>query len=208
MRMVGQRADRGMSSMADGTTVAVVLAAGEGTRFEGAAHKLVSAFRGRPVVVWAVEAAIASGLATVVVEGAVGLATTLDDAGLRDHVTLVRNERWVQGQAGSLTRGVEAAGTAGADAVVVGLGDQPMVEAEAWRLVAASDRTFPIAVATYDGERRNPVRLDRAVWDLLPSEGDEGARSLIRRRPDLVMEVPCPGQPADIDTVEDLRRWS
>jgi molybdenum cofactor cytidylyltransferase len=193
----------------DGGTVAVVLAAGEGTRFAGSGHKLLTAFRGRAVVVWAIEAALAAGLdATVVVEGAVALEPALDDAGLGGRVTLVRNARWAEGQAGSLARGVEAAQSTGAHAVVVGLGDQPLVEAEAWRLVASAAGDAPIVVATYDGERRNPVRLDRAVWDLLPSEGDEGARSLIRRRPELVMEVPCPGHPADIDTVEDLRRWS
>jgi molybdenum cofactor cytidylyltransferase len=194
--------------MTGGASVVVVLAAGEGSRFEGDDHKLSSDFRGRPLVVWAVEAAVVSGLATVVVEGAVSLAATLDEAGLADRVTLVRNERWAEGQAGSLARGVEAATALDAGAVVVGLGDQPLVEAEAWRLVAAAPGEAPIAVATYDGQRRNPVRLDRSVWGLLPSEGDEGARSLIRGRPDLVMEVPCPGNPADIDTVEDLRRWS
>lgn len=178
------------------STAAVVLAAGEGSRFAGDTHKLLAPFRGRTVIDWVLDAA--GGLdELLVVTGAVELPLP---PGARE----VRNERWAEGQATSVQAALAAA--EGHDAVVVGLGDQPLVPAEAWRLVAAS--TSPIAVATYAGRRRNPVRLARDVWSLLPVEGDEGARSVIAARPDLVAEVACPGDPADVDTQEDLATWS
>jgi CTP:molybdopterin cytidylyltransferase MocA len=179
----------------------VVLAAGAGRRFSGEHHKLHTEVGGRPLHRWAIDAAVEAGLGPVfVVTGAVEL-------DLPEPVVGVPNPRWEEGIATSLQAGIGAAREAGCDAVVVGLADQPGVVAEAWQLVAAADAT-PLAVATYDGERGNPVRIAATAWDELPTSGDEGARLLLRRCPELVSEVPCPGSPDDVDTVEDLRRWS
>lgn len=179
------------------TTAAVILAAGGSTRFADR-QKLLAPFRGRPLISWAVDAAVASGLDdVVVVAGGVQLP-------LPQGIRTVVNPNWSAGQATSLRAGLAAC--ARHEAVVVGLGDQPLVLSESWRAVARS--SAPIAVATYRGRRRNPVRLAREVWPLLPTTGDQGARVLMRTRPDFVTEVPCAGVSADVDTVEDLKRWS
>ena len=179
------------------TTAAIVLAAGAGHRFAGGA-KLLASFRGRPLVAWAAAAAVEAGLdETIVVVGE----TSLTDA-LPGGLTVVSNADVAGGIATSLRMGVRAASASRHDAVVVGLGDQPLVPATAWAAVAASPS--PLAVATYEGRRRNPVRLARSVWPLLPLRGDDGARVLLRARPDLVVDVPCSGDPTDVDTVADL----
>lgn len=183
-------------------TGAVLLCAGGGSRFvtPGSEHKLLAPFRGKPLVSWALEQAVAAGLdATIVVTGAVDLAH-LVPAG----VARVDNPAWRDGIATSLQCAIGEARRLGLGSVVVGLGDQPLVPAAAWRAVASS--AAPVAVATYAGARRNPVRLASEVWGYLPISGDEGARALMRARPDLVAEVPCPGDPFDADTVQDFAR--
>jgi molybdenum cofactor cytidylyltransferase len=183
--------------------LAVVLAGGGGSRFAGPGHKLLAERDGRSVVEHAVAAAREALGEVLVVTGAVQLPSAVT---AMPGVRVVHNPRWADGQATSLATAIELAeGDDAIDAVVVGLGDQPDITAESWRRLAAS--TAPIAIATYDGRRRNPVRLHRSIWRLLPTTGDEGARALTRLRADLVEEVPCNGSPGDIDTLEDLLRW-
>lgn len=197
----------------------IVLAAGAGTRFRDVGHKLTAVLPAtserpaEPVVARALAAARSAGLGPVVVVTGMLTAADLDLADQpassgRAEVITVHNHDWQAGQMTSVRAGLSVAGFHGSDVAVVGLGDQPGVRPSAWRAVAAAaDPTTPIAVATYAGRRGNPVALHRTMWDELPSGGDEGARSLMRLRPELVVEVPCSGSPTDIDTAEDLRRW-
>lgn len=195
----------GPGSGSGGGVGAVVLAAGGGSRFGTSEHKLLTPFRGRPLVAWAIEAAMAAELdAVVVVSGAVPLGHLVRQlAGTA--VEVVVNDRWAIGQASSLRVGLEWCAGRGLGAAVVGVADQPLVGASAWRAVAGATHA-PVVAATYGGRRRPPVRLERSVWPLLSDQGDEGARALMRRRPDLVGEVACVGDPADVDTVDDLLR--
>lgn len=186
------------------STVAVLLAAGAGSRFEGPAHKLTARLpNGRTLIEHTVATALAAAIGPVlVVVGAI-------DLDVPDGAEIVRNPRWAEGQASSLQAAVAEARRRAAAALVVGLADQPGIPAEAWRRVAAS--TSPIAVATYAGALRNPVRLHASVWPLLPTTGDHGARDLVRTRAGLVEQVPCPGSADDVDRLEDLtqleQRW-
>ncbi|MGH9127975.1 MAG: nucleotidyltransferase family protein [Acidimicrobiales bacterium] len=185
------------------TVAAVVLAAGEGRRFVGTSHKLLASFRGRAVVTWSVGAALEAGLdETVVVTGAVELAEHLGPG-----LTVLQNKAWASGQASSLRVAMDWCTRQGHAAAVIGLGDQPLVPAAAWAAVGAA-ASSPIVTATFAGKRRPPVRLDASVWPMLPVDGDEGARVLMRTRPELVSEVACDGDPVDIDTVEDLKTCS
>ena len=191
------------------SVAAVILAAGAGTRFNrddpsavpGA--KLLTKARGRPLIDWALAPAIEAELdELIVVSGAADLSELVPEA-----ATLLRNDDWAEGQATSLRVALDWCARQGHLAAVIGLGDLPGLSAESWRAIAAA-RGGPIVFATYHGTRGHPVRLDAEIWSLLPISGDEGARSLARRRPELVTELACEGTTADIDTKEDLRRWS
>jgi CTP:molybdopterin cytidylyltransferase MocA len=119
------------------------------------------------------------------------------------------NAAWAAGQATSVTAGLQHAAALGADAIVFGLADQPFVPPATWRAVADAAPEWPVVVATYAGRRGpHPVRLHQSVWPLVPTIGDDGARSVLRDHPALVHEVACEGSPADIDTLEDLERWT
>jgi CTP:molybdopterin cytidylyltransferase MocA len=185
-------------------TVAVVLAAGMGSRFDAPTHKLDAVIDGRSLLRRAVDAALASKIGPVVL--VVGDESDhTPRTPVPDEVVTVVNPLWRAGSATSLQAGLGKAAEVGAERAVIALADQPFITPEAWRDVAAADA--PVAVATYDGVRGHPVALAADVWRLLPTDGDQGARALMRLQPDLVREIPCRGSAADIDTLEDLHRW-
>ena len=187
------------------TTAVVVLAAGRGSRLDLEHPKPLLPYRGRSLVEWALDAAVASGCAPVLL--VVGHDAHAVAALAPDGVDVVPSPDWADGISASLRAALDALEADSAvDGVCVGLADQPGIGAEAYRrLVGAAQAGAEIAVATYGGVRANPVFLARAVWDdARVLTGDEGARQLMRTRP--VVEVDCTGtgDPADVDTLDDL----
>lgn len=183
---------------------AVLLAAGSGSRFAGNAHKLLTVINGKTVFMWSLQHCLAAQFQQIIiVTGAVDLSSQISDAGFAStKLITVHNENWQTGMAGSLQCGLTEAQQRGVSSVVVGLADQPAIKPSSWQRVANS--TAPLAVATYDGVRGNPVRIHAELWPLLPTSGDEGARNLFKSHKDLLEEVSCDGSAQDLDTTNDI----
>jgi len=188
----------------DATAVAV-LAAGRGVRFGGDIPKPLLPFAGETLLTRALGAARASGLAPVVCV----VSDARVEAAVPGEVLVARNETPELGIASSLQaalRVLRDPAWSAVDAVVVGLADQPLVGAEAYRRLAlAAAEGERLAVATYSGQRGNPVMIARTLWDeAMELAGDEGARVLVRRHG--AREVRCDdtGEPTDIDTPDEL----
>ncbi len=144
-------------------TAFAVLAAGRGSRVAGAGDtpKPLLELRGRPLVSWALDAAMDSGLRPALL--VVGYQGAKVGRVVPQGVAVVRARGWRSGIGQSLRAALDALdGWAQVGAVCIGLADQPRVGADAYRrLAAAYDDGATLAVATYGGVRANPVLLAR-----------------------------------------------
>jgi molybdenum cofactor cytidylyltransferase len=190
---------------------ALVLAAGRSSRM-GPTNKLLAEVNGAPLVARAVDAALASQAANViVVTGHQGesVARALADR----PVTFVHNPAFAEGLSSSLRAGL-AAVPSEADAVVVCLGDMPRVaSAVIDRLIAAYSplEGRAICVPTTHGKQGNPVLWDRAFFtEMAALTGDAGAKRLIGQHADRLCEVPVEdaGILYDVDTPDLLARFT
>jgi CTP:molybdopterin cytidylyltransferase MocA len=191
-----------------GRPAGLVLAAGEGSRL-GEPKALVR-LGDQLLVERAVRLLRDGGCDPVVVVVGAAAEEVRAQAGLDDAV-VVGNPQWPEGMGSSLRAGLAALAEGPADAAVIVLVDQPFVQPEAVRRLVAAWRDGATAVvATYGGMPRNPVLLDRSVWEDagVAAIGDQGARAWLRDHPERVTPVACDGcgTPDDIDTPEDLAR--
>jgi molybdenum cofactor cytidylyltransferase len=185
----------------------LVLAAGGSTRM--GRPKQLAELDGRPLLAHVLAAAEGAPLDRVVVAlgGAAGEVLDRVDLGRAEPLVI---EGWDAGM-GHVLAAALAAATDNWRAVVVLLGDQPLVAGravarvvEAWRAGAG-----PVVTATYGGRPGHPKLFDRRLLpELLRLTGDTGARDLVAAHPEWVhrVEVGDLASDADIDVEADLER--
>ena len=164
---------------------------------------------GKPVLQHVVDAAEAGGLDEILVVVGHAGEEVVSAVLLPPRGRFVHNRDHAEGQSTSLKAGLQAAAPE-SGAVVVLLGDQPGVRADAIAAVVAAWRRGegPVVQASYEGRSAHPTLFDRSAWeDLEAASGDEGARSVLAAHHDWVKPVEVGGRsPDDIDTEEDYAR--
>jgi nicotine blue oxidoreductase len=172
-----------------GRIAAIVLAAGEASRFGSAKQRLLL-----PQVLERLSAAPVDEI--VVVQGAY----ELEPCGSESQAPpcrVVECPEWASGPGGSLRCGLAALDD-DVEAAVVVLADGPNLASRAVeRVVGAWEETGGIVAASYDGERGHPLVLGRDDWAGIPDEGLRGRHVRLVACDDL-------GRPGDVDTPSDL----
>jgi molybdenum cofactor cytidylyltransferase len=186
---------------------AVVLAAGLSVRM-GGPHKLLLDFGGEPMLRRVVGAVLALDPAElVVVTGyrAEDIRAALDGLPVR----FVHNAAFAEGQPGSVLAGVRAL-TAFCHAVMIVLGDQPLLTPRALGRLIEAFRTAPegrsILVPTSGGARGNPVLFAAShIPEIQAGRMKLGCRRLIESHPDQValIEMADDAFTQDCDTPAD-----
>ncbi|MCB5188928.1 nucleotidyltransferase family protein [Methylobacillus caricis] len=98
------------------------------------------------------------------------------------------------------------------DAIVIALADMPFIHPQTIASIRQQLETDAgIVVPTYQQQRGHPVGFNKRFFaELADLNGDEGARSILRRHAQEIHFLECndPGILQDIDTWEDMERLS
>ena len=203
-RMVGRR------QISNATIGGVILAAGQSRRM-GAQNKLLAEIDGVPIIRRKAQALLNGGLNDLVI--VTGHEHRLVAAALDDlPVTCIYNDDYQSGQASSVACGVRHHQNGSHAAVLIALGDMPLVRPE---LIAAllrdhsslPDATDRITLPVFDGRRGNPVIWGRGFFDeLVALTGDAGGRIIFAENKNAVNSLGWPDDSIhlDIDTPEAL----
>ena len=184
----------------------IVLAAGRGSRFLGADHKLAQRLGSATVFATTLRHAVATQLPVVVVTTQAFADVARRSVAARDVIVLPEVDTPGQealGMGYSISSGVSAIPDAGGWLILPG--DMPMVRSDTMLEVARELADHAVVFAQHKGVRGHPVGFSAELYsELVTLRGDEGARRLVARYPAIGVEVDDPGVLIDVDTEADL----
>lgn len=187
--------------------VLIVLAAGQGSRFGSAGHKLGQPLGHSTVLGTTLRHALASQIPLVVVTTQATASLAQHSVAARDVVVLPEvggGDRHL-GMGFSIANGVAARPQASGWLLLPG--DMPLVQPATLQAVAAQLEQHAVAYAQHLGRRGHPVGFAAELYsELVGLQGDEGARRLVARYPAHGVEVDDPGVLLDVDTELDLEQ--
>jgi molybdenum cofactor cytidylyltransferase len=185
----------------------VILAAGQSSRL-GEAKQLLP-YKGKSLLVQAVDTAVATGLRPVVV--VLGARNETVGKELKEkEVVIALNEEWEEGMGSSLRCGLKKAQQVdpATNAMIFMVCDQPYVSPDLLlQLIKTSEATGrPIVSSSYGELSGTPALFSSKIFPaLLEIKGDTGARKLIKQYADEVATIPFPEGSIDIDTPSDYQ---
>ncbi len=178
------------------SSAAIILAAGSSSRMGIGRHKLLLPLDGRPVLVHVIDAALASQARPIIIvlgHEAEQVRAHITSYTLHPDITIVENDKYLQGMSTSLHMGVQTLLSNGyrkdmlsarVDSALIMLGDQPLITPQIIDTLITAYRTAgtPIVAPLYNGKRGSPVLFDKNLFaELIEVTGDEGGRTVLER---------------------------
>jgi molybdenum cofactor cytidylyltransferase len=186
------------------TVVALVLAAGQGSRF-GADKRRATLPDGRSLLAHSVERALAvfDEVRVVLRDG-----ERAEDFGLPAACRVIHSPHAALGMGHSLAAGADSLDDSQAQAAAILLGDMPWIAPQTLQQLADAASASTILFPLFDDQRGHPVLFGREFWPALTQlTGDEGARTVVQANRDrcVTLEVVDAGVLRDVDTPDALR---
>ncbi|MEO5976319.1 MAG: nucleotidyltransferase family protein [Chryseolinea sp.] len=188
----------------------IILAAGSSSRM-GTSKQMLE-IDGEPLLIHAINVALASGASEVILVLGANEQLHLDLVrGLP--VKLITNHYWKTGMGSSIKTGLHhvVSNFRESEAVVIMVCDQPAISTEHIKSLVSTflSSKKPIIAASYSATVGVPVLFARSFFsNILMLPDDQGAKKIIVQFPDQVVMVDIPEASDDLDTPEDYDSYT
>ena len=188
---------------------AVILAAGTSTRM--GKPKLLLPYKSMPIVTYPLIQAIQNDLQPIMcVTGRYDELITNALLSWKQKLTIQYNPQFESGMSTSLRQGIEFM-KGKVDAVIIFLGDQPLVPNEVvqrmiQQYITTKKDGIKIIRPVYNGQIGHPVLFDSSLFHAFDNiKGDEGGKTIIQQNAEYLKYLHFPNNDwgVDIDTPED-----